>query len=147
MRLLHLPCLIVPLDNTNTSAIPDPVPGDIRSNENAESSATADENKSSWRSTASATAKLLLRGVRDSADAFPPLKSVAGGLCFILDNCEVRPPPTHYPRRLQVFQRTKANNQLIESLAPRVEVLVELLCGPVSKADTKEGARRKRLAR
>ena len=40
---------------------------------------------------ASSTAKLLLRGVKESADAFPPLKSVAGGLCFILDNCEVRP--------------------------------------------------------
>ena len=55
-------------------------------------SAAADENKSDWRSTASASAKLLLRGVRDSADAFGPLKSVAGGLCFILDNCEVRFP-------------------------------------------------------
>jgi hypothetical protein len=28
--------------------------------------------------------------VRDAADAFGPLKSVAGGLCFILENCEVR---------------------------------------------------------
>ena len=49
-----------------------------------------DEYKSGWKSTASAPAKLLLRGVRDSADAFGPLKSVAGGLCFILENCEVR---------------------------------------------------------
>ena len=91
MRLLQLLCLIIPSDDTGTSAVPDPVPGDIRSNENAEPSVAADENKSSWRSTASATAKLLLRGVNDSADAFGPLKSVAGGLCFILDNCEVRP--------------------------------------------------------
>lgn len=45
-----------------------------------------DENRSDQKSTASASAKLLLRGVRDSADAFGPLKSVAGGLCFILDN-------------------------------------------------------------
>ena len=45
--------------------------------------------KSNWKSTSSASAKLLLRGVRDSADAFPPLKSVAGGLCFILENREV----------------------------------------------------------
>ena len=49
----------------------------------------ADKKNSSWKSTAFATAKLLLRGVRDSADAFGPLKSVAGGLCFILENCEV----------------------------------------------------------
>ena len=56
-------------------------------------SATADKNKPDWKSAASASAKLLLYGVRDSADAFPPLKSVAGGLCFILDNCEVWPSP------------------------------------------------------
>jgi len=60
--------------------------------ERVQPSAAADENKSDWKSTASASAKLLLRGARDSADAFPPLKSIAGGLCFILDNCEVRPP-------------------------------------------------------
>ena len=52
-------------------------------------SAAADKNKSDWKSTVSASAKLLLYGVRDSADAFGPLKSVAGGLCFILENCEV----------------------------------------------------------
>ena len=52
-------------------------------------SAATDKNKPDWKSAASASTKLLLRGVRDSADAFPPLKSVAGGLCFILENCEV----------------------------------------------------------
>ena len=55
--------------------------------------AAADKNKSDWKSIASASAKLLLYGVRDSADAFAPLKSVAGGLCFILENCEVWPSP------------------------------------------------------
>ena len=57
--------------------------------ESVEPSAVVDENKQDWGSTASASAKLLLRGVRDSADAFGPLKSVAGGLCFILESCEV----------------------------------------------------------
>ena len=67
-------------------------------------SAAADENKSDWKSTASASAKLVLRGVRDSADAFGPLKSVAGGLCFILENCEVWfPPPINYLQRLSVL--------------------------------------------
>ena len=55
----------------------------------SEPRAATDENKSGWKSMASSSAKLLLRGVRDSADAFAPLKSVAGGLCFILENCEV----------------------------------------------------------
>jgi len=50
---------------------------------------STDGNKTDWRSTASASARLVLRGVRDSADAFAPLKSVAGGLYFILENCEV----------------------------------------------------------
>jgi hypothetical protein len=57
--------------------------------ESAKPRAGADATKSDWKSTASATAKLLLRAVRDTADAFGPLKSVAGGLCFILENCEV----------------------------------------------------------
>ena len=48
--------------------------------------------KSKLKSIATSTAKLFLRGVRESADAFPPLKSVAGGLCYILDNYEVRSP-------------------------------------------------------
>ena len=52
--------------------------------------AAADE--SNWTTTASASAKLVLRGVGSSSDAFGPLKSVAGGLCFILENCEVRLP-------------------------------------------------------
>ena len=54
-------------------------------------SAAADEPD--WTTTASASAKLLLRGVSSSSDAFGPLKSVAGGLCFILENCEVRLTP------------------------------------------------------
>jgi hypothetical protein len=57
-------------------------------NESAEPSTAADK-KSNWKSTASAAAKLLLRGVRESADAFGPLRSVAGGLCFVLETCEV----------------------------------------------------------
>jgi len=40
--------------------------------------------------TVSSAAKLTLRAVREASDAFPPLKYVAGGLCAILDNCEVR---------------------------------------------------------
>ena len=57
-------------------------------------SAAANESESDWTTTASASAKLLLRGVSSSSDAFGPLKSVAGGLCFILENCEVKPPPS-----------------------------------------------------
>ena len=58
-------------------------------NENVGASTATDENRPDLESTASSSAKLALRAVRDSADAFGPLKSVAGGLCFILENCEV----------------------------------------------------------
>ena len=86
---LQLLCLTIRLDNADTPSVPDHMPQDLIPDKNAEPSAAASEKKSSWKSTAIATAKLLLRGVRDSSDAFGPLKSVAGGLCFILENCEV----------------------------------------------------------
>ena len=91
----QLPCLTIRLGNADIPAVHDHTPQDLRSDEDAEPSAAANEKKSSWKSTAFATTKLLLRGVRDSADAFGPLKSVAGGLCFILENCEVCPSPAY----------------------------------------------------
>ena len=127
--------------------VSDPAPAILSPDESAVLNAAEDEKKSDWKSTVSATAKLLLRGVRDSADAFGPLKSVAGGLCFILENCEVLFPPIHVIQRLQVPQRTKANTQAIESLAPRVKGLTEFLCAPVFEGDIKEGLRRKDLER
>jgi hypothetical protein len=55
--------------------------------------AVASEDTSNWKSTA--TPGSILRGVGESSGAYPPLKLVAECLCVILDNCEVRPPPTH----------------------------------------------------
>ena len=54
-----------------------------------EAGVAAAEDGYDWKATVTASAKLLLRGVRDSADAFGPLKSVAGGLCFFLESYEV----------------------------------------------------------
>ena len=56
-----------------------------------------DENGPGLGSLLYSTAKLVLRAVKGSTDAFPPLKSVAGCLCFILDSYEVRPSPINYP--------------------------------------------------
>jgi hypothetical protein len=107
----------------------------------------AGDNKSHWKSNVSAAAKLLLCMVRDSADAFPPLKSIAGGLCFILENHEVRfgPYTSLEPRCLESLQRAQGNRQAIESLAPRVKSLAAILCGPVSEDNAAEELRRKRL--
>ena len=116
-------------------------------NENVGESAAAHENRPDRKSTASSSAKLVLHAVRDSADAFGPLKSIAGGLCFILENCEVRYFPRGLSMALTCLQRTKANKQGIESLAPRVKELAELLCDPVSGSDVKERERRTRLER
>ena len=100
---------------------------------------------SDWKATVSASAKLLLRGVRDSADAFGPLKSVAGGLCFFLENYEVCFPCNAYPQCSQAPQQMKANKQAIESLAPRVRTLAESLCKPVFEGDEGERERRQKL--
>ena len=50
-----------------------------------------DVNTPDVKTIATSSAKLALRGVKETADAYPPLKSVVGCLCFILDNYEVRP--------------------------------------------------------
>ena len=85
-------------DKTNNSVVPDYVQRVLSTDENAPGS--TDKN-TSWKS---ATAKLILRGVKESADAFGPLKAVAGGLCFLLENCEVQPSScTCYPQYLLVF--------------------------------------------
>ena len=83
----QLMCLIIPLRHADASAVPEK---ELLHDDNTESDLATNEKKSSWKATTFATAKLLLRGVRGSADAFGPLKSVAGSLCFILENCEVR---------------------------------------------------------
>ena len=47
------------------------------------------EDVSNRKSTASATASAILRGVEESSNAYPLLKSVARHLCLVLDNSEV----------------------------------------------------------
>ena len=86
--------LIGPTDDVGNPVIPDQgqdVPGSGK----GEPSATDENRFGLWMSTVSATAKLLLRAAKESADAFPPLKSVVGGLCFILDNYEVCTPSSY----------------------------------------------------
>ena len=50
----------------------------------------APDKESDWKSTAYATTKLVIDLAKESSDAFPPLKSVVGGLSAILNHCEVR---------------------------------------------------------
>lgn len=76
-RLFESPPLT---DCAGNPAAPDPVHAD----------GTTSNDKPDWKHTASSAAKLLVRTVERTSDVFPPLKSVAAGLCAILDNCEVR---------------------------------------------------------
>ena len=48
------------------------------------------ENKPGWKSTLHASAGLVIDVVKESSDAFTPLKSVAGGLSAILKHYDVR---------------------------------------------------------
>ena len=52
-------------------------------------SAALDGTQQNREPTASAEAKSTLHKVKESPNAYPPLKSVARDLYFILDNCEV----------------------------------------------------------
>ena len=132
------------MDKSATSNQVQGAPGSDKGKLNA-----ADGNKfEQWKSTASATAKLLLCGIKESADAFPPLKSVVGGLCFILDNCEVWKTLQYMlVTTLMGTQQTSANNQAMKSLAPRVVPLFGTLCRPVPEGDVKEKIRRNELQR
>jgi len=53
--------------------------------------AADDTQKNRWL-TVSASAKSVLYRVKESPNAYPPLKSLAGYLWYILDNCEVESP-------------------------------------------------------
>jgi len=87
-NFISIPPLIGTPDDMDNSATPDQV-RDGSSSGQSEPNAVDGNRFERWKSAASATAKLFLRGAKESTDVFPPLKSVVGGLCFILDNFEV----------------------------------------------------------
>jgi hypothetical protein len=95
-------------------------------------------------SLASSGARLILLGIKESTDAFPPLKSTAAALCFILDNYEVRANlrPSSVLRSLPSSQNAVECHKKIETLTPRVQELARLLGGPVPESDDNEAGRR-----
>jgi len=85
--------LIAASDDVDISALLDhgpEVPEVARPDGTLELGTATDEKRSNYKPAASVTTELL-RGVRDSAGAFGPLKFVAKSLCSVLDNCEVWP--------------------------------------------------------
>ena len=81
----QLLCPIIPLCNPGAPAVPNRMQEEVAPDESTGSAVATGEKKSSWKSITHATAKLL-RGVRDPADAFGPLKSLAGGLYLNLED-------------------------------------------------------------
>ena len=110
-------CLTIPLRNIDASVVSDHAQKGLLPEENTKSDA-ATNKKPSWKATTFATAKLLLRGVTDSADTFGPLRSVAGGLCFILENCEVWLSPARAIAALTGIpanERERADDRLVST--------------------------------
>lgn len=80
--------LIVSSGIVDDSTVPGHVQEAFSSNQ-GEPNAAEENTFDQWKSTASASAEPLLRGVSESTDTFGLLKSVAGGLYLILENCKV----------------------------------------------------------
>ena len=107
-----------------------------------------DEAQQSRKLTASVETKSILRRVKESSGAYPPLKSVAENLCLILDNCEVWHPPCVFKSRYSwLRQQTEVNEQAIESLAPQIKTFSESLCEPILPGDVNEQERAGELER
>jgi hypothetical protein len=77
-------------DPPSTSAITTGQSEDPNPSEHTIGQGAQPDSKPDLKSLASTGAELILRGVKEAADGFPPLKSVASALCFILDNYQVR---------------------------------------------------------
>ena len=123
----------------------DCAPKILCSDKSIELSAALDAATSDGESIPSTTVKLLC-GVRDSPSGFGPLKSLAGALCIILENCKVWPPShTFNLQYLQSFQQTEVDEQAIESLVPHIKALSELLCVPIPQGDVNEEDREGKL--
>ena len=68
-----------------------PVPGGSlqKSPDHTVDQKAAPESGSDWKSTAYSATRLAIDLVKETSDAFPPLKAVAAGLSVILNHCDV----------------------------------------------------------
>jgi len=87
--------------------------------------------------------------MKDSTGAFGPLKSVAGSLCFILDNYkEYDLLPAHSIRDAYCCSSERGvNEHARELLAPRIKTLYELFSVSISPGDIDNEERLNKLGR
>jgi hypothetical protein len=82
----------VSLANADSPPILDHVQEPSKSSTHLLDPGVTSEDTPNRNSTLSTAIISILRGVGESSEAYPPLKSVARCLCVILDKCEVRSP-------------------------------------------------------
>ena len=87
--------LTIPLGNLDRSAIPQRAQEAEKLPSHVRGSRVAGGEGSVLKPIATSGAKFFLQGVNESPGGFPLLKSIAEGLCFVLDNCEVWPLTPH----------------------------------------------------
>ena len=84
-----------PLVDASNSATPDHTRSALRPDKRSGfldrvfNRGTGNEEKSSWKSVAYSSTKVVIDVVKESSDIFPPLKSIAGGLAAILKHYDV----------------------------------------------------------
>lgn len=134
--------LTVPSGNPDSSAIYHRVQEPAQPSNHVPGPCVGDEDVLNLKSNTTSEAKSSLLGVKESARGFPPLKFVAGGLCLVLDSCEVRFPSNTFNLYCsQLLQQTEVNREAIELLAPRIKILSESLCAPIPLGDVNEKER------
>ena len=121
--------LIVSPGNVDSSTVPT-VPTHVQevpSSNQSEPNAADEKNVDQWKSTTSSAAKFILYAVEEYADALPSsdLSLQISALSRKIARCGL---PSHigYSQHSRVPQRTKANKQGIDLLAPRIENLSTL---------------------
>ena len=95
---------------------------------------------------AASVATFGLNALKESSDAFPPLKSVAGGLSFILTNYEVNTQFYRFMHVVDLLKKWVSNKKDTRRLLERVEALhAKFQKGGMADHDGDEKQRRAEL--
>jgi len=112
------------VSSTNTADPADQVSRTNHTTSHAQQSVPRSALNNAWEGT-----KAILRLVRESADAFPPLKSTAAGLIGLIDLIEVSSVCLHIQSRylFNYAQNTRRNRGDFEELKRKLSALVSIL--------------------
>lgn len=95
----------------------------------------------------SEVAKTCLRALKESSDAFPPLKSLVSGISFFIENYEVSEQTSHYTF-LTRSKKWEQNKETLQRLTIRILRLTHDSKGKMGQVnDSAEVTRREELER